>query len=577
MKRALIVSTFFLFLLFSWEIVARAQEHMIFILPPPSKVIAAIWSRPDRFLFHTRITVMEMVAGLLLAVSGALPTAYLMNSRRIFRTILQPLFLVIQCLPMFTLAPLMVLMLGWSKLAIIIPTTLMIFFPLTLSLYKGLRATPFAYRDFFRSNHATPWQTFCKLQLPWAVPHFFSGLRISAGIAGLGAVAGEWAGGQEGLGVFILESRRAADLDTTFAAIFCLTTVSLALYSLVVVLESFALSPRPRVLSTPTAAASSLVLMFGLLALPPEPSQVAHPHPTQLALDWLPNPNHVPLYFGIEMGFFEEENIDLKVIKVHDPADGLPFLTSEMVDLSLDYMPHAIRAYASGADIKIVGSLIAQPLNALIYRKDSSISSVSDLTGKTIGYATSTLNHMTLTSILRRNNVTSAELKKVSFDLSSSLGSGLVDAVYGVYWNIEGVQLLHKGIDIDHVPLSTLGIPNYHELVVLVKGEADPDFVARVQRALQRSIDEAIANPDLAFAHYSHANSDKGKDSLIWEKDAWLATAPLYARSQEIDLEEVQAFYLWMRNEAQRVGMQLNEVEIGALIAERENSPVEPL
>ncbi len=563
MKRIALVIVFFTSLLVAWELLAQASRHLLFILPPPSSVAEAIWQRPDRFFFHTRVTVMEMLSGFLLAAGAALPTAYAMALWRPARSFLQPLFVFIQCLPMFTLAPLMVLLFGWGQIAIIVPTALMIFFPLTLTIYKGLRATPHAYLDFFRSNRATPWQTFRKLQLPWALPHLFSGLRIAAAIAGVGAVAGEWAGGQEGLGVFILESRRVADLESTFAAIACLTFVSLMIYFFIVTLEEFAQAPRPPLFSLRGALLGFQLLLFGGGLLSPQLE--AEEKPTRLVLDWLPNPNHVPLYVGIEKGYFKDEGIELQVLKVHDPADGVPFLTSGMADIAIDYMPHAIRAFASGGEIRIIGTLFSQPLNSLIYRKE-----IDTLDGKTIGYATSTLNHLTLDYLLRKEKISFGDLKKVSFDLTSSLGAGLVDAFYGAYWNIEGVQLRCRGIETKHILVTDLGLPNYHELLFVAQAgskESSSHFVQRFQRALQRSIYEAQKNPRDAFAAYLAANPDKGEQTRQWEFEAWLETMPLLSASQEISAEELQRFYDWLCQEGPAVGLYLQEVEISKLLA----------
>ena len=124
---------------------------------------------------------------------------------------------------MFALAPLMVFWFGWSYKAIVIPTALMLFFPLTMSIYHGFLSIPRDLLDYFTLHQATPWQLFSKLELPWALPHIIAGLRITVAIAGMGAVAGEWAGGQAGLGLLMLESRRGVDLEMTFAALFCLT------------------------------------------------------------------------------------------------------------------------------------------------------------------------------------------------------------------------------------------------------------------------------------------------------------------------------------------------------------------
>jgi NitT/TauT family transport system substrate-binding protein len=127
---------------------------------------------------------------------------------------------------------------GWSKLAIIIPTAIMISFPLTLNIYRGLNSVTKEFLEFFKIHRSHFLQILFYLRLPFALPQVFSGLRISISVAGVSAVAGEWAGGQEGLGLLIQESRRNADYTAIFGALVCLIVLSLVLYLGIYFIES---------------------------------------------------------------------------------------------------------------------------------------------------------------------------------------------------------------------------------------------------------------------------------------------------------------------------------------------------
>ena len=208
MQKNTIIATVFVLLFIMWEAISRLNSHLIFVLPAPSNIFVTLWNHSDRFLLHTLVTLKEMAGGFALALSVAFPLAGLMLIWKPLRMVLQPIIIVIQCIPMFALAPIMVIWFSWSYTAIVVPTALMIFFPMMMNIYRGLHSTPNYLLDYFQVNQATTWQTFFKLQLPWALPHICSGFRISAGIAGIGAVTGEWAGGQQGLGILMLESRR---------------------------------------------------------------------------------------------------------------------------------------------------------------------------------------------------------------------------------------------------------------------------------------------------------------------------------------------------------------------------------
>lgn len=540
----------FLCLFFFWELSCQAFDEVLFILPKPSQVFLRIFHFPKLFLFHSFVTLKEMVGGILFAFSAAFPLAWCMERYKFTRSILQPLFILIQCMPMFTLAPIMVLFFGWSFTAIIIPTTLMIVFPLTLNIYQGLRSTPCELLDLFLSNQSTEWQTFSKLRLPWALPHIFSGLRISSAIAGVGAIAGEWAGAQEGLGMLMQESRRNMDLDSTFAGFFCLTSMSFLFYSSITFLEKKCLHMKTSRPSRKLCVTSLLLLISCFL--PSCSSQDLDPQQTRLLLDWLPNPNHVPLYAGIQEGIFKKYDIDLSIQKIHDPSDSIPYLTSSQTDLSVYYMPHTIQAKSLGARIKVIGILFDHPLDALLFRKDSNIQSLEDLEGLSMAYSLGGINSAFVRSSLNEQGIYPQHAKKVNFDIVSSLASKQIDASFGVCWNIESEHLKSFGIETRWFTLTELNIPNYYELIVL--GHEDylqknPSFAKKFQQALAESIHFSIQFPNQAFEHYALANPDKSPKTLSWEKNAWNITFPLLAKNQEIEIDCWQTFIKWMLKE----------------------------
>jgi NitT/TauT family transport system substrate-binding protein len=554
MGRAFAVFVLFIgSILITWEMSVRWMEHPQFIVPAPSRILHCLFQHADRFVFHAKITLIEMLAGFLLALCVAFPIGWAMTRHAFARNVLQPLFIAVQCIPMFTLAPIMVIWFGWSFTAIVVPTALMIFFPLTLSIYRGLHATPVEHLEFFRVNGASAWQTFLKLSLPCAVPQLFAGLRISASIAGVGAVAGEWAGAQQGLGILMLESRRALDLEMTFAALFCIAALSLALYLAVTLLERIALPPRPSLRKLATA---SLLVMV---------SSCQSSGDTRLVLDWLPNPNHVPIYAGVEKGFFRDEGIDLEVLKVHDPSDVLSYVTSGMADVGISYMHHTVQAYARGADIHVVGALFKQPLNGLMFRSDSGIESLQDLSGKVIARSVGGVDHLMLEGVLRDHAVEPALVRKVGFDLVTVLGERQADALYGAYWNIEGAQFESLGIATDFLSIQEYGAPHFYELLLVTRIHSET-FRSGFRRALEKSIAWSKAHPDEAFSIYAKANPDKRTATLAWEQRAWERTHPLLARDQSLDPDVFLTFYEWLKSVGPAHGISVPDREIAGLI-----------
>lgn len=534
-----------------WEVYSQMVSEAHFVLPAPTNILIRLSEQYERFLYNSKVTLEEIIGGCVIAFLIAFPLAWIMYLFQTARQVLQPLFVVIQCVPMFTLAPIMVIWFDWSYTAIVIPTALMIFFPLTMNIFQGLRSVPPQLIDFFQINQASTWQIFYKLQLPWALPHICSGIRISAAMAGIGAVAGEWAGAQAGLGVMMLESRRAIDLETTFAALFCLTVISLIFYSLTYCLEFFVYHQRTAKEKSNNGVLSrilSLILIVPLVSCSPQDEDEEDGKTVRLVLDWLPNPNHIPLYVGIKKGYFEDEGISLNVKKVHDPGDVLPYLTSRQTELALSYAPHTVRAIARQAPITPIASLIDQPLNCIIYRSDIGIQTPSDLNGKVIGYCIDGNTPSFLNQILISKQITPKIKRNVSFDLVSTLGTGKVDAIYGAYWNIEIEQLRTFGIEAKFFPLTDFGVPSYPEIVVVTNTDstfAKQPFISSFQRALTKSIQECRENPDEAFAIYLSYNPDKAAGTQTWERRSWERTLSLLPRFPAIDTKMLSALRNW--------------------------------
>lgn len=541
-----------------WQWAALTFSNLIFILPPPSAIFKTLWEMRARFWLHTSITLKEMCCGFFLASIFAFPLAWTMIRFQLSRSFLQPLFIIIQCIPMFTLAPIMVVWFGWSTIAIVIPTAFMIFFPLTLNIYQGLRSIPDDFLEFFQANQATRLQIFFKLRLPWAVPHIFAGFRISSAIAGVSAVAGEWAGAQNGLGVLMLESRRNTDLEITFGALFCLTFISALLYALILYCEKIILPPRhwkfpfTHLMKTESKIKKRLAIPFFLFPLIFSLflgcSGVKKEGPVRLLLDWLPNPNHVPFYVGLRKGYFQEEGIELMIQKMQEGGGGISYLTSKKADLLVSHMPGTLKACEKGAQLKIVGLLIKEPLCGLTYRADPQIKKADDLSGKKFGYCIGVPDINFLDFLLEHGNIHPREKRNVSVDLVSAMGTRSVDFIYGGFWNIEPAQLKSLGIETETFKIQDLGVPLYYEMIILANADSyqsTPDFASRFQKALQKSINFCKTYPEEAFSYFIECNQDRSFKTIEWQKEAWDMTYPLLARDQFIDKELVKEFYSW--------------------------------
>jgi NitT/TauT family transport system substrate-binding protein len=206
-------------------------------VPKAEKVFACFFSLS--LWIHALSTAKTMLYAILSALSISLPMAWLLFKRPFLKSLFQSFFLILQILPMFVLAPLMILWFGWTKIAVVVPTALMMIFPLTLHALKGFQATPLEYLQFFTVHGATRKQLFLHLQMPFALPSFFAGLRVCISFAGVGAIAGEFAGAQEGIGVFLQECRRGFDVESLLGGILALLVLTASFYMAFSALEHY--------------------------------------------------------------------------------------------------------------------------------------------------------------------------------------------------------------------------------------------------------------------------------------------------------------------------------------------------
>jgi len=226
-----------LILLGTWEIWVRWAAIPPFILPPPSAIARTALIRAGLIAPHALTTMAEILAGIGLALATAIPLAVAMFARPGFEKGLAPFLVASQAVPVFALAPLLVIWLGYGLASKVFMAWVIIFFPITISLLSGLKSCDPEYRVLFSLMGATFWQKLRLLYWPWALPQFFAGLKVGVTVATIGAVIGEWVGAQKGLGYLMIQSNARLRTDMVFAAILWLTAMGLALWVLVGWLE----------------------------------------------------------------------------------------------------------------------------------------------------------------------------------------------------------------------------------------------------------------------------------------------------------------------------------------------------
>lgn len=213
-----------------WHAIVVVFAMPSFILPAPLDVFERMVQRHDVLMKHTWVTAQEIVLGLLLGLSMGIGFALQMLLFKPLKRWLLPLLIASQAIPVFAIAPVLMLWLGYGIGSKVVMAALIIFFPVTTCCYDGLRNTPTGYLDLVSTMGATKWQRLRYVQLPASLPTLASGIRVAVVIAPIGAVAGEWVGSSEGLGYLMLQANARMMIDEMFAALFILSALSVALY-----------------------------------------------------------------------------------------------------------------------------------------------------------------------------------------------------------------------------------------------------------------------------------------------------------------------------------------------------------
>lgn len=213
-----------------WEAVAALADLPPYILPGPLRVAESFGAHWERILGHAGITVLEMLLGLLLGAAFGCASALTLAYFRPARLWLLPLLVASQAVPVFALAPILVLWFGYGIASKVAMAALIIFFPVTAAFFDGLRRTDPGWLDLGRTMGAGRWRLLWHIRVPAALPALASGLRVAAAVAPIGAVVGEWVGSSRGLGYLMLQANGRMQIDLMFAALIALAAIGVALY-----------------------------------------------------------------------------------------------------------------------------------------------------------------------------------------------------------------------------------------------------------------------------------------------------------------------------------------------------------
>jgi NitT/TauT family transport system permease protein len=243
------------FVLF-WELAVRIFQIPGLVLPAPSAIVAEGYLRPGIYLQHSWVTLYETVLGFLLAAVIAVMLSVGIVYSRVLKSAIFPLVVALQIVPKVAIAPLLLIWAGYGASSKILLALLVAFFPIVVNMVTGLAEVDEELLELCRILQANRWKEFFKVRLPNALPYLFSSLKVASTLAVIGAVIGEFVGGDAGLGYLIIISNVEMRTSMAFVSIVCLSVLGLVLYGLIGLAEKSCMPwERHATASMPVAAA----------------------------------------------------------------------------------------------------------------------------------------------------------------------------------------------------------------------------------------------------------------------------------------------------------------------------------
>jgi len=208
-----------------------------FLVPSPAEIASALWENRELLAENAWVTLREIMLGFLCGLAAGVAFAVLLRFSETLRRAFYPLMIASQAIPIIVFAPILVVWFGFGIGPKLIVVALLCFFPIAVNTVDGMRSVDPEAIKMMRSLDASRWAVLQRLEAPTALPYAFSGARIAAAFAPIGAVFGEWVGADSGLGHLILQDNAQLETARLFAAALVLAAIALALFGLLALAE----------------------------------------------------------------------------------------------------------------------------------------------------------------------------------------------------------------------------------------------------------------------------------------------------------------------------------------------------
>jgi len=219
--------------LFCWQMIIYFSSPPTYILPSPYDVIKAFSENFGLIYGHAVITMTEVILGLIIGILLGFITALFLEASNFARLTIRPILIFSQSLPVFAIAPVLVLWFGYGMGSKVVMAVLIIFFPVTSAFHDGLSQTSKKFLDLAKTMRGKSSRILLYIKIPHSVPSLCSGIRLASVYAPIGAIIGEWVGSSQGLGYLMILANGRVKTDLMFASLFTLGILSILLYGLI--------------------------------------------------------------------------------------------------------------------------------------------------------------------------------------------------------------------------------------------------------------------------------------------------------------------------------------------------------
>jgi NitT/TauT family transport system permease protein len=229
----------FVAIILIWLLIIRLGNYPAFILPTPGDVWAELVRsiQTASFWGHIGVTLIEVLGGLVIGAALAMVLGYALAKSHLLDSILSPIIVASQAVPIVAVAPLLAIWFGYGLTPKIVTSLLIVFFPILINVVAGLRSIEPNLHNLMRSLQANRRQMFWKLEVPAALPMILSGLKVGATLSVIGAIVGEFVNSDQGLGFLIKQGNGTYNTARTFVALIALVIMALGMYASVAILE----------------------------------------------------------------------------------------------------------------------------------------------------------------------------------------------------------------------------------------------------------------------------------------------------------------------------------------------------